>query len=487
MLRHLPRFLADEQIPSQRRLYGLIAWCILTTLGLMIATWSLWGNTTAYPQVPWFAWGRSVSPQIDRAVFYVFIVIAILTLGQSVKAALWPPRDWFESECRARETCSRPQESGDWYNRLGLGLCFVCLTFLILLNQHRLQPWAYQFLLISLPILLLDRDAQSRDRVWRCLRLLMISLYLHSALSKFDSAFCLGLGRSFWDTLWRWMPDQMSGGLGADWQPRRPHFGPLLFPLVEFLIALGLTWSRTRSFAVWGAVGMHLILIAILSPWGLGHRPAVLIWNLSFVVLIPMVFLSLKSTHPLIEKDSSQDPRSATVPPAHPGLIQLSYKFRQMLTVTVVWTSVLIPFLEPFGLCDVWLAWGLYADHGERMAIFVSDSGHGKLPSVWKEGAQISKWDNLDPESEYPSHWRVRIDRISLQVTGAPIYPQIRFQIGVAIGLARQARLHGSNMSVVIESRATRWTGKRKVIRLNSVDEIELFADRLWFNAQPRS
>ena len=84
------------------------------------------------------------------------------------------------------------------------------------------------------------------------------------------------------------------------------------------------------------------------------------------------------------------------------------------------------------------------------------------------------------PDDWYP----LRIDRWSLDVLHAPIYPQDRFQIGVTLGLIQDLGLN--QIRIVVEGPANRWTGKRRVDEYRGRESVEKLADSFRCGARPR-
>ncbi|MBC7817548.1 MAG: hypothetical protein IAG10_11705, partial [Planctomycetaceae bacterium] len=96
----------------------LVRWWAIAGLTLFAATWKLWTSQTEFPQVPLFGWAESLPLLVDWLAFGVL-------LGSLVYAA------W------------QPDSRRSW---LAFG---ISLGVLIVLDQHRLQPWAWQLLLMT--------------------------------------------------------------------------------------------------------------------------------------------------------------------------------------------------------------------------------------------------------------------------------------------------------------------------------------------------
>lgn len=420
-----------SDIPGQRS--GIwLRWLLAAFgCGLLIATRPLWLNSGEFPQVPWFAWGCAIPRGVDLCLL-ALVAGALITMS-----------------------CASSESHG---SRLSLGLFAGAMTGLMLLDQHRTQPWAYQFVLMAIVL-----ATAPHQLAIPLLRLLTIAVYLHSAISKCDYSFCAGLGHSFLVAFAK----LAFGPPPAGSPPWQTGAWPLIFSLGELAIALGLVWPASRRWAVWGATGMHALLMLVLGPWGLGHSVGVLIWNGYFIAQNSIIFgRSRILVNPSVAESVTFTRRMRT----------------QWIAIFVISWAALWPFLEPWGWCDVWPAWGLYAQHGEQLAIRITDRGLERLPIPWKDSATQVVGPNEDSWE-----WQLRLQQESLRLVSAPLYPQNRFQLGVTLALVKNLGIQADDIAAVWYFPANRWTGERRSIRLRSLPEIESTAERCWFNAHPRN
>ncbi len=399
-------------------------------LGLLVATRWLWVNFDDFPQVPWFAWGCAVPQVVDLCLVPV---VAVSLVASSV---------------------TRPDSMS---NRICMWLFAGSMIGLLLLDQHRFQPWVYQLVLVA--IVLATARWQSAVGL---LRLLTISIYFYSAVSKCDASFCTGLGRSFLVELTNLACGPQPAG-APFWQTGA---WPVVFPVGELLIAVGLIWPVSRRSALWCATGMHLLLLVVLGPWGLRHSTGVLIWNGYFIAQNFILFGKARN--------------SVNQPQADSVSIERTTPSQWIARLLIGW-AVFWPCLEPWGVCDVWPAWGLYAQHGEQLTVRITDRGLQRLPVAWQETATRrleageETWD-----------WQLRPQPVSLRSVWAPLYPQNRFQLGVILDVAKNAGVEPEEVSAIWYFPANRWTGTRRSVQLNSLAELERMADRCWLNARPR-
>lgn len=397
---------------------------------LLVATRPLWLNCGEFPQVPLFAWGCVVPRLVDLCLLVVMAgsTIAIVSTNSASRS-----------------------------NRACLWMFAITLTGLLLLDQHRSQPWAYQFVLVAVVL-----AAAPHPLAISLLRVLTISIYLHSALSKIDYSFCTGLGHR----LLLEFSSQFCGPSPAGDQPGPTGAWPLLFPIGELLVAVGLIWPVSRRCAMWCAAGMHLLLLILLGPWGLGHSAGVLIWNGYFIAQNFILF--------------GCTPNTVNRPTTDPVLIQRTIPSQWVAVLLIGW-SVLWPSLEPWGYCDLWPAWGLYAQHGEQLTVWITDRGKQRLPAIWQESA--TRKLNV---SNRPGDWSLHPQQVSLKSVAAPLYPQNRFQLGVILNLFTGAGIEPEDVSAIWYFPANRWTGARRSIQLTSLPELQKMADRCWLNARSR-
>lgn len=356
-----------------------------------------------------------------------------------------------------------------------LGCVVVGLTALWVTNQHRLQPWAYQGWLYA-AVFALASPPQAK----RALTVLTISVYAYSSLGKFDQQFLRTVGPDFVRVLMPWLtPDAATGRFGI------AESAVLTLPLAELSIALLLTIPRTRRWGGFAAIAMHLLLLLVLGPLGLGHSTAVLIWNLFLAVQAWLLFVRRpsESASPAPATDAIADrspppplepnPESATDPLA---------TYRRYAVTLIVITAVVLPLGERLpagrtdGYWDHWLSWALYSPHTSRVEIEIHGS---QLDSLSAEAVRHSRIGRDD------DGWHeLRIDRWSLAELAVPVYPQARFQLGIAQKIAAQLESPAA-IRVKIRGVANRRSGQRHETWLLGADEIDRAARHYWLLPKP--
>ncbi len=401
-------------------------------LTMMALTYTLWLPETYFPQVPWLAsvahWPASLEG-LAAALTVVGLVGTLLSTGPLLQ-------------------------------RLFLALWLFAGLVLVLFDQQRLQPWFYLGGLIALAWLVFPT---ARAGAW--LRLLLVSLYFWSAVGKLDVSFVHEMAPLFLNGL-AWGLGFLPRGTLAAW----PNWLVWSLPIGELLVALVLLVPRLRWLGIALALTLHGLLLVILGPWGLGHSPAVWVWNALFLILVPAAF-GARSQQATLEPASE-----ALTPASEP---RGRSRRAEWAASVVLGGAVVLPALEPWGGFDVWPSWGLYAAGNARVELYLHREDLARLPP------RLSEPSWMPPVWAREEWVRVRTDRWSLNDLAAPVYPSVRFGLGVADDLASRYPLrHGPR--VVIVHRADRWTGLREREILQGYDALNTATREFWFNARGR-
>jgi len=220
-------------------------------------------------------------------------------------------------------------------------VALVVLAVLVLRDQSRLQPWAWEYALLLIGVM---------SPGIRTCRSILIALYLWSGIQKLNVTFAT--------QTWA---DVTSGHLPAStW---------ILIPLGEMAIALALIWPRTRRMAMFAAIALHLsILIALVAS----HENSVVWpWN---VVMAALVFVLFRS-----------DSRQQTADSGSGG---------RTMEFALVAIAGVLPILSLFNCWDAYLSGALYSGNTEQAVLIVSPGVVRHLPDViarntWQESAPL--------------------------------------------------------------------------------------------------
>ena len=389
-------------------------------LALFAVTWKLWTPQNLYPQVPVFEVLVNAPVVVDwLALGLIFCSLALL--------AFQPRLDNVRSR---------------WL--ITVFAVSLCVSFL--LDQHRLQPWAWHwFVFATIFTLASFRDAM----FW--LRWIVISVYVYSAISKLDYQFTHSVGLEMLHA----MADLIGVSLVSHSPESLSRF-VLLLPLVELLAGIGSAFVMTRRLFGWLAMLLHVGLLLILGPWGLNHQSPVLIWNAFFIFQAYWLFVR----QPQAERSSQ--PRLA----------------RAWAAAVVALFVILFPATCSFGGCDHWLAWELYAPRSSRVTVELPGSAIDQLPYSAGNYTKNSQW--------MPGVVELDLARWSLEELGVPVYPNARFQLGVARAVSDQLD-DERFLRVQVKSHSNRRTGQRSSQQIRGTSEMKEQSSEFWLNTVPRA
>lgn len=401
------------------------AFCLL----LVAVSWRLWIPQQVFPQVPFFSALRHTPALADWALLLALV-------GGLLGATVFV----------------RPggQRSA------ALIVFGVAMLGLVLLDQHRMQAWAYQGLVIT--VLLLGTPPQLGMTL---LRVFAVSVYFHSAAGKFDFQFLHTVGQQFLET---------AGGLLGlqveNWDAATRVRAAVLLPVVELTLAAGALIPATRRWAGWGLVVMHSMLLVLLGPLGLQHQPGVLAWNGFFIAQALVLFVGWVPTR-----------RRAREGGADVVAQRFPWWWRAW-ALPVLFVAVLsLPLTERFGFWDHWPSWALYSPHSSRVEFSIHASRIDRLPETLQP--------YLEPDENQTGWHELAIDRWSIEALGVPVYPQARFQLGVVLAILDRADFDDA-VRLRLRGVAGRWDGQREEVFFGGRQGIQKAADAFWLNVEPR-
>lgn len=442
---------------DDRRLTWTARWISFTTLALMSVTWRLWFDRGDFPQVPLVGDLRDTPTWLENGA----AALSMLIFAAQACGPKWLTR-----------------------RRALWAVHLVTLSLLFATNQHRLQPWAYHAWLTATVLAL---SATCRQLSW--LRALLISVYIYAALGKLDATFLQGLGHQLMTAA------AESFGLNpAGWSPALSLGLTILLPLGELLVGLLLIWPRSRPWGVVAGVILHGILVGLLGPWKLNHQPPVLLWNVGFAAQLITLFGRWPVRSPADQGSpasagntdllANQDPAVAEpILPSDRDVGRPSWqrwleRACDFAASALVIAALILPLGENWQLWDHWLSWGLYAPRASRTELWILADDVDRLP------ASARRWAEATGDDE--ASWRrVRLDRWSLEVLHVPVYPQARFQLGVAAAVAERTGLDGPELQATLWTMADRRTGRRQQERLVGRQQLWQATRRFWWGARP--
>jgi hypothetical protein len=438
----------------------------VSALILISCTWRLWFAASDFPAVPFFSLLAPVSRTLDPILSGV-LVVALLVDAFLAASRVARGRAFVRS-VRVEQGCDA---------------MFVAMAVaLILLNQHCLQPWMYHFLILT--PLLWPQSSNSRLTVdeaggahsgesglndafsTNVILWFTASIYVWSAWSKLDASFLQTHGPKFVGAIC-----DAVGVSTRFWTDRTWQIAAATLPIGELIVGVALLFQRTRRFGLLASVVMHVLLFVAVGPWGLNHNAGVLVWNGFFIVqsLVLLLVVRQAGANAGLPNGESISGRGNSG--------QVSSARRHLATVLILVGVVLFPALRSVDCCDTWPAWAVYASSPARVLVQVRGDSVDQLPASLMPYVEVRRinvgWSWL------------RIDLWSLAATGTPIYPEDRFQLGVARFVAREADPR-DDIRIIHEEESDRWTGKRK--RSEKVGELAMgeLTKRFLLNSAPR-
>ncbi|HEY6231012.1 MAG TPA: hypothetical protein VIW64_07105 [Pyrinomonadaceae bacterium] len=267
----------------------------------------------------------------------------------------------------------------------------VVTLLLVMLDQNRLQPWVYQYVIMFALLACLKLGKGKRDNAPSILlanQLVVALLYFWSGTQKLNWSF----------------GHEVLPGLLARASIRPPAVVLSALPkiavvaaVIEMIIGIGLIVRRTRSMAVVLAVALHVVVLIMLVVARLNS--VVWPWNAAMMVMVVLLFWKFDGS--LVKKEFWKWRAS------HPAL---------HLPKAVVLVCGFLPALSLAGWWDIYLSGALYSGNAPVAVVHVDDQVRSRLPSL----AQRQMFTTSRGESMLPFHeW-------SMAELNVPPYPETR-------------------------------------------------------------
>jgi hypothetical protein len=141
--------------------------------------------------------------------------------------------------------------------------------------------------------------------------------------------------------------------------------------------------------------------------------------------------------------------------------------------------ALVLPLFEPLGIWDSWLCWGLYSKRAAKIEIFLPQDAVDQLPPPLRVFCE-----RTDPQGIWS---RLAMDRWSLQVLHAPLYPHERFELGVGLAVLELLPASQRRMMAIRSAPPERRSGRQRTTRWDDVDALRRYAASFRWNALPRA
>ncbi|MFG0261239.1 MAG: hypothetical protein ACF788_02490, partial [Novipirellula sp. JB048] len=357
----LPTDSADAAVVERPRWGFARRWAGML-IAVILATIPLWRGDDSPLRIPMLPQLHSLGPW-----FQWLPALALLAAGAVLLASAEGTRRW-----------------GWWIVAAALGTAF-------LLDQHRLQPWAYQSAIYAVVFATMPTQ---RARRW--LIPLAASVYLYSGLGKLDYQFAHTVGQDFLAAIdLPWL-----GNLADRFEHNTLAMIALSLPLSEAVIAIGLLFTRTRRIAGTLVIALHASLILMLGPWNLDHSDGVLLWNVLLILQAWFLFVRPRFEPPHSAEPEGKAPEpegkipssttATAASPASPG---------QRFAMVLVMIAILMPASERWGYWDHWTSWALYSPHTSRAMVELHRAALRRVPAEmhpFLSDADGDGWYRLD-------------------------------------------------------------------------------------------
>lgn len=202
-------------------------------------------------------------------------------------------------------------------------------TALIFLDQLRLQPWVYLYLLLLIPFAFGSGD---RTTVSSFYLIVIAGIYIWSGVHKINIHFLDGNYASNLEFVLGYKIKNDADVI------RSLGYG---VGLVEMSVGVSLLFDLTRRVAIFGVILMHLLIITFVVFHRAVSDSIVIPWNLTMIVLNVATFYPLRSPFEILRSERLKD------------------KFATGFAVLLVW---ICPALNFVGLWDHFPSFSLYSN-----------------------------------------------------------------------------------------------------------------------------
>lgn len=306
----------------------------------------------------------------------------------------------------------------------------ILLVLLVSLDQMRLQPWVYQYLLLFIGVAVQQRQSPVDESANRhslfVLQSIIAMFYFWSGVHKLNYSFGHEVLPQLLDPLRNYLTltqMQLSAlGIGV--------------ALVEIFTGCGLLLKRTRKLCIWLALAMHATVLALLI--GDGRNSVVWAWNAALMLLLLVLF---RRTDTSIRRTLAS--------------WRTINRAGQVALILVIACAVL-PVLSFWGWWDMYLSGALYSGRTAAAVVRVGPRVYEKLPAT-------ARWQVFTTKS---GEQMLPLFEWSMAELNVPPYPEARLYKQVTREICKSADDPGQ-VELIIRGRPALLDGKYKVLRMN--------------------
>jgi len=213
---------------------------------------------------------------ITRRLFWGHPLLAPLPVVDLPPLPGWLARAWWGAMVALLLPSLVRRRADRW-------LMAFCVLFFArtLWDRATWQPYFLQYGFGLLACALYERDPEGRrttDPI-RVVQLILIATYLWAGLAKIDHTFVRVGVAGIFAPIASWFPVDLLVRAGY------------LLPVAEIAIAPLLLFRRSRPLGVVMAVGMHLLILAAVGPFGASYQHVIWPWNVAMATLVVLAFI----------------------------------------------------------------------------------------------------------------------------------------------------------------------------------------------------
>lgn len=215
-----------------------------------IISWKLWLAERAVPVVPPFNF--LYVPSIIHLILFILSLIAIIVLF------IFPIKKVLQLSVIIIEILS-------------------CL-----LDQNRWQPWEYEYIFITLALLINYKNDKSALSV---IAFIFVAVYFYSGLSKINVIFSQGI-------------EHVLTRAGIFHKSNSHLYNFLIYHIgyasgiIELSLGIGLLFKRTKKISAILLIIMHFFILVTFGPPGLNYDVIIWPWNVVMILILYVLFIS---------------------------------------------------------------------------------------------------------------------------------------------------------------------------------------------------
>ncbi len=303
------------------------------------------------------------------------------------------------------------------------------------IDYLRIQPWSYYYFFMIL-CFAVDYKEPTGTRTLTLIRLMMASIYIWSGIQKLNYSFLFSTYPDLIEPLTNHLPDVLNTVL--------LKLG-IIGPLAELFGGVALFWKRTRLSGIIILTLVHFFILMMLGPLGKAINIIIWPWNISFMILLWMLFNDENSEF---------------------SLSMVFKDYRKPFTSTIIILFGVLPALSFFGLWPMYFSSALYSGNKVKSEIYLPDKFSESLPEILKANIDESK------NSIVLNNWT----QAELSVA---MYPDAEIHLEVFRRFCENYPEFENEFALITHSRPNILTGNR--------EETSYFCDELDYNKAAES